>query len=172
MSHQEKRTLVSVLAETAILITYCIYAAEKAQTSSAMPVDLKSWAMAILTFLSIGIAAMIIIQIIFHILFSISLAITEQVKHGTCNDPDLEKKIGKSIKLEMAEDEMDELIGLKSSRIGFAVVSLGFIAALLALIFNYSSVVMLNTLFISFIVATMSDGLTQIYFYHSGVKNG
>ena len=47
---------------------------------------------------------------------------------------------------------MDNLIELKSMRIGFIVVGIGFVAALVSLILNYSPAVMINIMFVSFTV--------------------
>ena len=72
----------------------------------------------------------------------------------------------------MVEDEMDKLIGLKAMRISFAVVGIGFIAALVSLVLNYSPAVMLNIMFVSFGIGSMVEGITQLYFYRRGVRNG
>jgi Mg2+/citrate symporter len=128
---------------------------------------LKFWATTILIFIGIGVVAMIVIQIVFHILLSIAIAVKEQVRNGKCDD----KEVEKAIEQEMVEDEMDKLIGLKSMRIGFAVTGFGFIAALVSLVLNYSPAVMLNILFFAFGIGSMIEGITQLYFYRRGVKN-
>jgi Na+-driven multidrug efflux pump len=66
---------------------------------------------------------------------------------------------------------MDKLIELKSTRVGFAIAGVGFVAALLALILNYSPAVMLNVLFISFCAGSILEGFTQLYYYRRGIRH-
>ncbi len=167
MSYQEKRTLVSLVSGILLLAAYCIYAFGRVRAGLAAADDLKFWAATILVFVGIGVVAMVIIQIVFHILLSIAIAVKEQVRGGKCDD----KEIEKTLELEMVEDEMDKLIELKSMRIGFALTCAGFIAALASLVLNYSPAVMLNILFFSFSIGSMAEGVTQLYFYRRGVKN-
>ena len=168
MSYQEKKTIVSILTGILLLAAYCIYAFSKVQSGMFAPDYMKFWATAILIFIGIGVVASIVIQIVFHILLSIAIAVKEQVQNGKCDD----KEIEKTLELEMVEDEMDKLIGLKSMRIGFAIAGIGFIAALVSLVLNYSPAVMLNIIFVSFSIGSMIEGITQLYFYRRGVKNG
>jgi hypothetical protein len=168
MSYQEKKTVVSILTGTFILAAYCIYAFSKVHSGMAVLDELKFWAAAMLIFIGIGVVASIVIQIVFHILLSIALAVKEQVRNGKCDEAGIEK----TLELEMVEDEMDKLIGLKSMRVGFAIAGIGFIAALVSLVLNGPPAVMLNIIFISFSMGSMIEGITQLYFYRKGVKNG
>jgi hypothetical protein len=165
MSYQEKKAIVSVLTGILVLAAYCIYAFGMALPA---PDDLKFWATTILIFIGIGIAASIVIQIVFHILLSIAIAVKKQVSSGKCDDKETEK----AIELEMVEDEMDKMIGLKSMRVSFAIAGIGFIAALVFLVLNFSAAVMLNILFFSFSIGAIIEGITQLYFYRKGVKHG
>lgn len=166
MSYQEKKTLVSIFTGLVLLAAYCIYAFGKVQSGMVSPDDMKFWATTILIFIGIGIAASIVIQIIFHILLSIALSVKQQVKNNKCDD----KKIEKEIELEMVEDEMDKLIELKATQVGFVIAGIGFIGAMVSLVLNYSSAVMLNILFLSFGVGSMMEGLAQLYYYRKGIK--
>jgi len=129
--------------------------------------DLKFWATTMLIFIGIGIAATIAIQIVFHILTSIGIAIGKSIRDERADD----KEIEKSINAEMVEDEMGRLIELKAMRIGFFLTGMGFVAGLIALVLGYSAVVMLNILFLSASGASVLEGLTQIYFYRRGVMH-
>jgi len=168
MSYKITKTIVSIVTGILLLAAYFIYAFGKVRMGTASMDDIRFWATTILTFIGIGIVAVIVIQIIFHILFSIAMAVKEQVKTGKCDD----KEIEKTLEMDMVEDEMDQLIGLKSMRISFAIVGVGFIAALGSLALNYSPAVMLNILFASFYVGSMFEGVSQLYFYKKGIKNG
>jgi hypothetical protein len=168
MSYQEKRVITSIVTGVLILAAYCIYAFARFNTGAIAPDDLKFWAGIILIFIGIGVVASIAIQIIFHILLAISIAVKKKIQDEKCEDKEIEKKI----QAEIVEDEMDKLIKLKSMRLAFVPMGIGFITALVLLILNYSSTVMLNILFISFCIGPLFEGFVQLYFYRKGLKNG
>lgn len=168
MSYQEKRVITSIVTGVLILATYCIYVFSRYHSGAVAPDDLKFWAGTILIFIGIGVAASIVIQIVFHILLAISIAVKKKMQDEKCEDKEIEKKI----QAEMVEDEMDKLIELKSMRLAFILAGIGFIAALVFLVLNYSPVVMLNILFFSFCVGPLFEGFAQLYFYRRGLKNG
>jgi len=167
MSYQEKRNIVSIITGIAILTAYCIYAFGQVRAGSVAPDDFKFWARTILIFIGIGVGASIVIQIIFHILLSIAISIKKSIQEGNCD----EKEIERSIEVEVTEDEMDKLIQLKAMRFAFAIAGIGFIAALVSLLLNYSFGVMINILFISFSVGSIIEGLVQMRFYRKGIGN-
>ena len=167
MSYKEKKTIVSIVTGIIILVAYCNYAYGKYHSGVIATDDMKFWAGTILMFIGIGIASAIVIQIVFHILLSIAIAIQEKIHNGKCDDKDVEKTIG----AEMVEDEMDKLIELKSMRIGFVVSGIGFVTALVSQVLNYSPAVMLNIMFISFSTGSLLEGFAQLYFYRRGVRN-
>jgi hypothetical protein len=168
MSYQEKRTVVSIVSLALVVVAYCIYAFDHYSSGAVAPGDLKFWAGAILIFIGIGIAATIVIQIVFHILLSISIAVKKKIQ----DEPFVEKEIGKYLDAEMVEDEMDKLINLKSTQIGFIIAGIGFTAALVSLVLNYSPVVMLNIMFFAFSGGSVFEGFAQLYFYRRGVQHG
>jgi hypothetical protein len=168
MSYQEKRTITTMITTALVLASYCIYAFGKYQAGEAAAGDLKFWATTMLIFIGIGIAAGIVIQIVFHILLSIAIAVKEKVMDVNCDDKDIER----SIQVEMVEDEMDKLINQKSMMIGFAIAGFGFVAGLVSLVLNYSPMVMLNIVFISFSAGSELEGFVQLYFYRRGIAHG
>lgn len=165
MAYQEKRTAVSIITGFFILAAYCIYAYGKHQSGTIAPDDLRAWAGIILIFIGIGVASTIVIQIIFHILLSITIAIRENIQNGRCDNKGIEKIIG----FEMVTDEMDKLIELKSMRVGFIAAGIGFVAALVSQVLHYSPAVMLNIMFITFSTGSLLEGLAQLYFYRRGI---
>src|SRR3990170_46915 len=80
MSYQEKRTIVMIVTGVMVLAAYCIYAFGQVQAGMVAAGDLKYWARTMLIFIGIGIAATIVIQIIFHILLSITTAISKKIQ--------------------------------------------------------------------------------------------
>lgn len=168
MSYQEKRTIVSLVTGTLILAGYCLYANGQYQSGAVAPGDLRFWAVTILTFIGITIAASIVIQILFHILFSVGIAVQKKIQDVNFDEKEIEKSIG----AEMVEDEMGKLIELKSMRIGFIVAGIGFVLSLVSLVLNYSPAVMINIQFFSFWGGSLFKGATQLYYYRRGVANG
>jgi hypothetical protein len=164
MSYQEKRTFASIFSGILIFTAYCIYAFSPSHLAALPPGDLKPWASVMLIFIVIGIVATIVIQIVFHILLSIALAVQAKIENQQSDDKEIERTINR----EMIEDERDKQIELKSMRIGLAVAGIGFVTGLLSLVFNYSAVVMLNIMFLSFFVGSLLEGVGQLYYYRKG----
>jgi hypothetical protein len=146
------------------LAAYTVYALGKNSPGPESPESLKSWALAILIFIGISVAASILIQILFHVAFSIDIA----VKEGKCDD----KKVERIVESSMVEDEMDKLINLKSVHIGYICAGIGFVAALAALAFGASAVFALHILFGSFAGGSFVEGGVSVYLYERGVRNG
>ena len=167
MSYQEKRTIVMMTTGALVLAAYCIYAFGQVQAGAVMPGDLKFWARTVLVFIGIGIAATIVIQIIYHILLSIGIAVARKVRNEDLAD----EEIDKSIKAEMVEDEMDKLIELKSNQIGVMLGGFGFIAGLIAVLLGYSAVLMINMVFISFSLGMIVEGFAKLYYYRRGIRH-
>lgn len=161
MSYQEKKILTNMLSGIVVLVAYYIYAFGRYRNGLAEANDLKFWAGAMLLFIGIGVVASIIIMIIFHILYAIAIAIKQR------NYDD--KEINHTIEASMVEDEMDTLIGLKSSRIGFIFAGVGFVAALVSLMLGQPPFVMLNLLFFSFSIGSLAEGGLSIYYYRKGL---
>ena len=143
MSYQEKRTLLSIIISILMLVSYSIYAFGKAGMEHIN--DLQFWARTILIFIGIGIVALIILQIVFHILMAISKAIRQKLRDDVVD----EEEIGRTMRVETAEDEMDKMIEMKSNRFGYTIMGLGFMAGLIAIAFGASAVAMLNIMFFS-----------------------
>jgi hypothetical protein len=165
MSYQEKRSIVMITTGLLVLLGYVLYVSKRVAAGLLPADDLRAWAIAMLIFVGIGVVATIIIQIVFHILMSVSIA----VKHKIENDSVDEKEIERTINTEMTEDEMDKLISLKSDKVGFICAGTGFMAALVALIFKGSPALMLNILFGGFSLGSVLEGISQIYYYRKGI---
>lgn len=168
MSYHEKRAIVSMITWILILLAYCTYTFRQYQLGVIATDDMQSWSTTVLVFIGIGIVAGIIIQIIFHILLSVAATVHEKNRHGTYHN----KEIQKTIESDMVTDEMNQLIELKSMRINFIIVGIGFVTALISQILNYSSSIMIHIIFISFIIGSLAGEWTQLYFYRKGLNNG
>ena len=161
MSYSSKRTIASIAAGAVAIAAYIIYALSE---RSPAPEDLKAWAITMLVFIGIGVALVIVIQILFHIATAIGIA----AKEPGCDDKEIERNISSL----MVEDERDKLINLKSSHAGYILAGIGFIAALAGLAAGISSVFALHILFGSFAAGSLVEGLISVHFYEKGVHSG
>jgi len=161
MTVKSKRTITSMLVSTILLIAYIAFALKKYSSGQE---SLKTWAITILIFIGITVVAQIIIQILYHIVFAIGIA----VKERECN----EKNIDRTISSSMVEDEMDKLISLKSTNISFIFAGIGFLAYLVLLAFGGPAVLALHILFGSFLTGVIAAGGVSVYFYERGIQNG
>lgn len=159
MTYQTKKTIVSLLASIAILISYCISVYNDISKGLTLENDATFWAKKMLIFIAIGVAINMISFIVFHILLSVNLSVKDS------------KEINRKLELEMVEDEMDKLIELKSLRVGYIFASTGFILGLIFLAFNTSIAIVLNILFLSFFVGAIAEGISNLFFYFRGIRN-
>ena len=122
-----------------------------------------------LVFIGISIAAAIVIQIAFHILYSIELAVREKMQNEARNDEEIGESVKRTIGAEMVDDEMNKQIELKASRAMTAVSGAGFLAGLGALALGYAPAMMLNIQFAACYMGWIAEGCAQIYFYRKGI---
>lgn len=166
MSYQEKRTLFTILSGLFILVTYGLYTYGRIQSGLNTFEDLRFWTNSMLMFIGMGIVITIIGQIVFHILIAISIAIKEKMKDQNTSEAHIEK----TIQSEMVSDEMDKLIEMKSMQISFFFAGMGFVAGLILMAFDYSVVIMLNLLFVSFSLGSILEGIAQFVYYRKGLR--
>jgi len=164
MSYQSKKTITSMVTGVIILAAYCIYAFGKYTAQAQIEGNIKFWALTMLAFIGIGVAAQIVLQILFHIALSIGIAVKEREYS--------EQEINRKIEATIIEDEMDKLIELKSLRIGFVFAGAGFVGALIVLALGLPIFIALNIMYLSFMVGSLMEGLASLYFYGKGVRNG
>ena len=159
MTFKSKRVIASMVAGAAQAVAYIVY---MLSTHAPAPEDVRAWALTMLVFIGIAIVANIIIQILFHIAYSVGVAVKERAQD--------DKKVERIIAAETDEDEMDKLVSLKSSRIGYVCIGIGFIAALVGLAFlGASAVVALHILLGAFFAGSFIEGGLSVYFYERGV---
>ncbi len=169
MSYPEKKTITSITTGLLVLAAYCIYVWSRLNAGNLPQDDLKFWAVTMLVFIGIGVIATIIIQIVFHVLLSVSIAVQEKMMNADCSDKEVEKAVERSIGSEMVEDEMHKLIELKSSRVSIVFMGAGFVAGLVTLAFQVSPVIMLNILFAACSLGSIAEGFAQLRYYRRGL---
>jgi hypothetical protein len=161
MSYNSKRTIVSMVAGGVLVAAYAVYALGGRAPAAG---DLKAWAGAMLIFIGIGVAAVIVIQILFHIAFAIGVA----VKERGSGEEEIERIIASST----VEDEREKLIGLKSSGVGYVCTGIGFVSALAALALGMSALTALHILFGACAASSFIEGGVSVYLFERGVRNG
>lgn len=164
MSYQTKKTITSLMASLIILVSYCLSIYNQYKAGNILENDLQFWAKQMVIYIIVGVVVTIVLHIVFHIYLSINLAIKEEIKD--------DKAINRKLELEMVEDEMDKLIELKSMRVGYIIVSIGFVSSLVYLAFGGNIVIVLNIMYLSFFMGSLSEGLSNLFFYYKGVRNG
>ena len=161
MTFGSKRTLASMIAGIALYAAYIVYSLSR---NAPEPDNLRSWAKVMLVFIGIGVVLVVIIQILFHVIAAIGIAVKERDFKG--------KKIDRIISSSMVEDERDKLISLKSAHIGYIAAGIGYVAALAALALGVEALYALHILFGSFGAASLIEGTLSIIYYEKGVGNG
>lgn len=159
MTFKSKRTITSMVAGAALIASYIIYVLNK---RAPVQEDVAMWALTILIFIGISIITNIVIQILFHIIYSVGIAAKEQKLD--------DKEVERIIESESMEDEFDKIINLKASQVGYIFAGIGFIVALAGLaFFGSSSVISLHIMLGAFFIGNLVEGCISIHFYERGV---
>jgi uncharacterized membrane protein len=148
----------------AVYAAYCLTAFSKHSLTG----DLKPWAITMLTFIGITIIAVVIIQIVFHVLLSIGVSVQEAVKRQDPEDSEIEE----ALKSEMVEDERDKLIELKSLRAKSVAMTAGLMLGLVSILLGYPLAVMLNLFYGTFFIGTIAEGVLNLILYWKGASHG
>ena len=155
MGYQSKRTIGSMIAGVICIIVFIVFA-----MGSAAPAldDLSAWAKVMLIFIGVAVVFQIVVQILFHIAFSIGIA----VKEG-------EENVERILESDMVEDERDKQISSKAAHIGYIVAGGGFLVMLVLLALGFVPTIAILTLFISFFVGSLIEGCVSVYLAERGV---
>ena len=149
MSYQEKNITVSLVSHLLIGVYYLVNLFQMQQSGGLVSAKVFSlWA--------IVIVSTIIVNIIGSILTNILLSIVHAIKTRS----DREERF--------IEDERDNLIGLKGSKVSYITSSIGALIAMLTFAFGQPPLVMFSLLILSSIVAEIIGDLSQLYLYRKG----
>lgn len=150
MSFKEKNITVSLATSTLILGYFIIRVFQLARDESFTSTNVfRLW--------GIIIGLMIITTILGTILTHIVSAIIEAIKTGE-EDP----------KIEDFEDERDQLIELRGTRITYIVFSLGVFVSMLAFVFGQPPLVMFSLLIFSGSMAQVIGDISRLVLYRRG----
>jgi len=178
MSYQEKKTMAYLVTGVPVLIAYGIFAFLTYKTGGPKVDDLSFWAVAMLIFMAIGVVIAIVTQIVLHIGIVAGSEIKKQISM------EIAKKINQNLpqnsqvsidqeELDSSEfeivDEMEKHIALKAMRIGYTIASVGFLIAVITLALKMQPSIMLNLLFFTFGLASLTESMAHLYYYKRGL---
>ena len=147
MSHQEKTVTVSLFSYLMIWGYYLWNVLQMYQTGGLVQERVfRLWGIIILMSIAVNIAAHILTNIVFNI---IHMAKTNEAESTL-------------------EDERDQLIELKGTRITYIVFSIGVLLAMLTMVMDMPPLVMFNLLIFSSVTAEIVGSITQLYLYRRG----
>jgi len=149
MSYQEKNITVSLVSHLLIVVYYLVDLFEMQQAGGLVSTKVFSlWAIVIVAIIVVNIVGNILTHILSNILHAI--------------------KTGKEEEERFIEDERDNLIGLKGSKVSYIAFSIGVLIAMLTFAFGQPPLVMFSLLILSSIVAEIIGDLSQLYLYRKG----
>ena len=149
MSYQEKNIAVSLVSHLLIVSYYLVNLFQMQQAGGLVSTKVFSlWA--------IVIVATIIATILGSILTNILLSIVHAVRTRS----DKEERF--------IEDERDQLIGLKGSKVSYITFSIGVLIAMLTFAFGQPPLVMFSLLILSSILGEIIGDISQLYLYRKG----
>lgn len=161
MSYHSKRTLVFTILGCSLAFVYMFYVF---MLNPELSGDLIKWARVALVFILIGIVGSIVAHILMGIFYAIKVSVTDS--HLS------EKDINRVLNSTLVEDEMDKLIGLRASRVGYYLSGFGGIFALISLALGMLPFTAFHILLAGFCLGSIVEGIMSIYLYEKGVQHG
>ena len=150
MSFQEKNSTVSLVNFILILVFFLVRLLQMIQGGSFIPANVfRLW--------GIIIALAIVVTIFATILTHIVSAIIHAIKTGQ-----------ERSNVEDIEDERDQLIDLRGTKITYLVYSIGNLLSMLTFVFGQPPLVMFTLLILSGVVAQIIGDISRLYLYRRG----
>lgn len=129
-------------------------------TKKYVPDTLHHLGQSMLVFIGILVAVLIIINVIFYFIYAMAL----KVKNRKLADEEVKDILDKST----VEDEMDQVINLKSIKVAFGLLLFGFLLFLVLLTLNQSLELALHCQFLFFLLSIIVANVMEIYYYEKG----
>lgn len=157
MSYKSKRVLTTMITGALLAVGYLIFAVNRSEPGQDA---LRSWALAMLGFVGVTVVVLVVVQVLFHVVLAARLTVT---------DGDAAERLMTS---SLLPDEMDRAIRLRSGQLGYLIVGLGFVAALVAGALGASAVAVLHVVLGAFVVGSLAGGAVTVYRLERGVGHG
>lgn len=161
MSYHSRRILGSILLGCCLIAAYVFYVF---RLNPQLSTDLISWSRVVLVFIGLGIVG----AIIGHVL----LLITYSIKVSSSDSQLSNRDVDRVIESTLVEDEMDKLIGLRASRVGYYLSGFGGICAIVALALGMVPFLAFHIVLAGFCTGNLVEGIMCIYLYEKGVQHG
>jgi hypothetical protein len=150
MSYQEKTVAVSLVTFTLILGFYGIRVLQMIQTGGFNSGNVfRLWGIII----ALAIVATIVLTILTHILSAILHAIQTGAEKPEIED---------------IQDERDQFIDLRGTKVTYLVSSIGSFFAMLTFVLGQSALVMFTLLVVSGLIAQIVGDAARLYLYRRG----
>ncbi|MFK7805170.1 MAG: hypothetical protein AB8G95_26285 [Anaerolineae bacterium] len=152
MSFKQKTIVVTLVNFSLILIFLLVRLFQFNQNGDfTEPNVFRIWG------ITIGMA--IVVSIIGIIMTQIASAVIESIESG-----------GEEPELEFFEDERDNLIDLRGTKMTYTISSIGSFLAMLTFVFGQSALVMFSLLIVSGILAQIIGDITRLTLYRRGLE--
>jgi len=169
MNYKVKQTWALLFTVLLVLFIYLkrvleVYSMEGITTFN----DTGFWARTMLIYIGVFVVLTIITMIVFNVLLAVGVSVRNKID-GQMNGS-IENDINDAF--DDGEDEMDRLINLKAGKVSHIIAGVGFVAGLVALMFDLPVGVMLNIVYLSFMLGSIIEEAVKLYFYKRGVSHG
>jgi hypothetical protein len=154
---------VNTASGAVMLAAYILYAIGKDVPQPETFESLGSWAEFMLAFMGMAIVVMIAVNVVYHIAFSVRIAVKSQGSD--------DEEVCRMVSASLVEDEMGKLIDLKSMRVGYACAGIGIVLTLAVLAYGNSPILALNIMFVSLFMGMIAEGLFACRMYTGGVRH-
>lgn len=158
MTFKSKRKIMVIIVGLIAWVFYILFA-----VSAKAPAvdDVSAWAIVILKFIGITIGVTIVSHIFFHIAYAIGIATKER------NQED--EQVERILSVTVREDEMDKIVDLKASSVGYICVGIGFIIMLFVLALGWPLLWAVHIQLGIILLANSIEGIVSVFLYERGV---
>ena len=126
------------------------------------------WARTMLVYIGITV----VVMVLFHIMLAIGATVKNKIDDEISGSKENNLDDVIDDVFDDGEDEMDRLINLKAGQVSHIIAGVGFVAGLITLTFDLPFGIMLNILYLSFMLGGIMDEAIKLYLYKRGVSHG
>lgn len=162
MNYKSKQQLTEVLTTIALSAIYALLAF---RDNAPGVLDLAGWAQRILIFIAAIVLINVLVQIVFHVFFSASVAVEASRKR---EENLVERIIASSLQL----DERDVQINHRAGYLTSFIQAIGFLLSVIFLASGAQAVIALHILLAGFVLTTLAHGVLKIIAYERSGLDG
>lgn len=162
MNYKSKRNLTEAITTIGLSIAYTVFALGNKAPNL---IDLAAWAKTILIFIGALVLVSVIVQIVFHFIFSFSVA-AEARKNNE------EKLTERLVIASIKDDERDKQINQHAVYITSYIIGIAFVLSLVFLAFGGKPVISLHILLAGLIFTLLAHSILSVIAYEKGGLDG